>query len=108
MRKLLIILVVLIVAPGCKYVPKGHVRVDFENKSSENIKSIVLPLLDKQISNLKVGEEETITFPNRGEGTYQFIVTFESGKQLKEGERYVEGGYAVTEYIFDTCVETEY
>lgn len=58
-------------------VPNGQVRVDFVNKSEENIKSISLfPHTDK-IENLKVGERRSITFEHSGEGTYQFIVNFD-------------------------------
>ena len=89
-------------------VPNGQVRVDFVNKSEENIKSISLfPHTDK-IENIKVGERRSITFEHSGEGTYQFIVNFDSGKQINEGERYIEGGYFVTENIYNNEVKTDY
>jgi|GEM_PF-3180223 len=89
-------------------VPNGQVRVDFVNKSDENIKSISLfPYTDK-IENIKIGERRTATFEHSGEGTYQFIVNFDSGNKIKEGERYIEGGYFVTESIYNNEVKTDY
>jgi hypothetical protein len=89
-------------------VPNGQVRVDFVNNSDENIKSISLfPTTDK-IENIKVGERRTVTFEHSGEGTYQFIVNFDSGNQIKESERYIEGGYFVTENIYNNEVKTDY
>ena len=32
------------------------------------------------------------------------IIYFDSGNQLKEGERYIEGGYFVTENIYNNEV----
>ena len=86
-------------------VPKGHVRVDFVNKADENIKSISLSSSSEKIKNIKVGERRTVTFEHSGEETYQFIVEFESGNQIKEGERYIEKGYFITEKIYNNRVK---
>ncbi|MCB9334936.1 MAG: hypothetical protein H6586_02230 [Flavobacteriales bacterium] len=111
MKNILIKLIVLLTVIGCNSVPSGCVRIDFTNKSNENIKSISFTdLIDniENIENIEVGETKTLTFKHSGEGTYQFIVEFESGKQLVEKERYVEQGYFITENIFDTIVKTDY
>ncbi len=87
---------------------KEQVRVDFVNKSDENIQSITIFSSSGKIENIKVGESRSITFKHSGEGTYQFVVNFDSGKQIKEGERYIEAGYFVTEYIYNNDVKTDY
>ncbi|WP_027419002.1 hypothetical protein [Crocinitomix catalasitica] len=89
-------------------VPNGQVRIDFVNKSNENIKSISLFPSTAKVENIKVGERRTVTIEHAGEGTYQFIVNFDSGKQINEGERYVEGGYFLTENIYNNEVKTDY
>lgn len=89
-------------------VPNGHVRVDFVNKSDENIQSISLFPNAVKIENIKVGERRTVTFEHSGEGTYQFVVNFDSGNQLKESERYIERGYFITENIYNNVVKTNY
>jgi hypothetical protein len=89
-------------------VPNGQVRVDFINKSNENINSISLFPSTEKIENIKVGERRTVTFEHSGEGNYQFIVNFDSGNQIKEGGRYIEGGYFVTENIYNNEVKTDY
>jgi len=90
-------------------VPNGHVRVDFINKSNENIKSISLFPDTETIKNIKVGERRTVTFEHSsGEGAYQFIVYFDSGNQIKDGERYIETGYFLTENIYNNEVKTDY
>lgn len=108
MKNILIILIVLLTVIGCNSIPSGCVRIDFTNKSNENIKSISFPDLIDTIENIEVGETKTLTFKHSGEGTYQFIVEFESGKQLVEKERYIEQGYFITENIFDTIVKTDF
>ncbi|PZE17182.1 hypothetical protein DNU06_07875 [Putridiphycobacter roseus] len=89
-------------------VPNGQVRVDFVNKSKENIKSISLFPNSEKIENIKVGERRTLTFEHPREGTYQFKVNFDSGNQIIAGNRYIEGGYFVTENIYNKVVETVY
>lgn len=89
-------------------VPQGHVRVDFVNHSDEDIRSILFPLTESKIEDIKVGERRTILYEHSGEGIYLFTVNFNSGKQLIESERYVEGGYFMTEYIYNSQVKTEY
>ncbi|MDD2983650.1 MAG: hypothetical protein PHQ74_09700 [Crocinitomicaceae bacterium] len=88
--------------------PSGEVRIDFVNKSAEEIKAITLSPSSEKIENLHVGERRTATFEQAGEGTYQFTVDFASGKQLKESERYVESGYFLTEEIYIDKVKTSY
>ena len=58
-------------------VPNGQVRIDFINRSNENIKYITLVSHTHKIENIKVGERRTITFDNAGEGIYKFIVYLE-------------------------------
>lgn len=89
-------------------VPYNRVRIDFVNNSDESIKLISLSTSDDKIKNLKIGERKTITFRHKGEGTYQFIIDFDSGKQIIEGERYIERGYFITEIIYNNEVKTNY
>ena len=89
-------------------VPDGHVRVDFVNKSDERIQSITLFPSTTKVENIKIGERRTITFEHSGEGIYKFVVNFDSGNQIKEGERYIESGYFVTENIYNNEVKTDY
>ena len=89
-------------------VPDGQVRVDFVNNSDQNIQSISLFPSTNKIENIQVGERRTVTFKQSGEGTYQFIVNFDSGDQLVESERYIERGYFITENIHNNQVITNY
>lgn len=89
-------------------VPNDHVRVDFVNNADENIRSISFSPSSEKIENIKVGERRTVTFEHTGEGSYQFIVNFDSGNQIKENERYIESGYFITENIYDNEVKTDY
>ena len=88
--------------------PIGKVRIDFVNKSDEVIKSISLSPSSEKIENIEVGERRSVTFKQSGEGTYQLTVHFASGKQLTEGERYVESGYFLTENIYNDKVNAKY
>lgn len=88
--------------------PNGKVRIDFVNKSDEVIKSISLSPSSEKIENIQVGERRSATFKQSGEGTYQFTVRFASAKEIKEGERYVESGYFLTENIYNDKVKTKY
>jgi hypothetical protein len=89
-------------------VPSGYVRVDFVNKSDETIKFISLSSSELNIKDIKIGERRTVIFKHSGDGTYQFVVEFSSGKKIKESDRYIEGGYFLTESIFSNEVKTKY
>ena len=62
----------------------------------------------EKIENIQIGDRKTATFKHSGEGTYQFTVNFESGKELKISERYIESGYFLIENIYNDKVKTKY
>jgi hypothetical protein len=49
--------------------PNGKVRIDFVNKSDEEIKSISLFPSSEKIKNIQIGERRSVTFKHTGEGT---------------------------------------
>lgn len=88
-------------------VRNDHVRIDFINESTENIQSIHVNGIIST-GEIESGERKVIMFPHNGEGTYFFSVDFSSGKVLTENERYIEGGYFLTEHIYSDRVETDF
>jgi hypothetical protein len=87
-------------------VPKDSVRIKFINDSDKTISAIKIN--GQTIKTIKVGDYFIYTYKHSGEGTYQFEIEFETGKKLKEKQRYVEAGYYLTERINNNSVDTEY
>jgi hypothetical protein len=87
-------------------VPNDSVRVRFINDSDKTISTIKIN--GQTIKTIKTGDYFIYTYKHSGEGTYQFEVEFETGKKLKEKQRYVEAGYYLTEIIKNNSVETKY
>lgn len=87
-------------------VPNNSVRIKFINESDKTIRAIYIN--GKTIKSIEAGDNSIYTFKHSGEGTYQFIIEFETGDKLIENERYVEEGYYITETILNNSVKTNY
>ena len=87
-------------------VAQDSVRIKFKNESGKTIKYISIN--GKEVPKIEHGDSYVYMYKHSGEGTYPFVVEFEDGSQLKEGERYVEPRYYITETIKAHSVETQY
>ena len=90
-------------------VPDGKVRIDFINKSSEEIGKIsIAGSAFKLIKHIKQNERRTLVFTHSGEGTIIYTVEFASGRTLKGTEHYIERGFFIRDFIYDTLIKTKY
>lgn len=89
-------------------VPDGKVRIDFTNESSEEIRSIqMIGAAFRKVQHLEKKERRTVLFQHKGEGTISYELEFVSGRKLK-ATHYIERGYFIREFIFDTLIKTKY
>jgi flagellar hook assembly protein FlgD len=88
-------------------IPKGYVCVTVENKSGQNIKTLILKHESGSIEmkNLSDKADVNLIFKNVGENSYRIIAKFDNDSTVSSKGNYVEAGYRTTEIIFADCVK---
>ena len=94
----------------CENLNKGDVCVILKNRSGKLIKLAQLKHSKKpyKIENLENNQNANISYNSPGESSFQIVVIFADGKIIKSNGSYTEGGYTVTEIIYDNKIETKF
>jgi hypothetical protein len=98
---------------GCKQSTaptKEQVMVTFKNESGQQVKQVTLTHENGSIKRdmINAGDEAIILFHSPGENAYHTEILLANGAILTSRGMYIEGGYRMTETIYDDSVKTEY
>ena len=92
-----------------EFISKDNASVTITNESGQQIKAVLLKHNRGTLvaNNLNDKDQVRFIFTNRGENTYQVIVTFKNDSIMTSKEVYFEHGYRGTETITKTEIKTK-
>ena len=92
-----------------EFISKDNASVTIINESGQQIKTVRLKhhLGTLEANNLNDKDQVRFIFTNRGENSYQVIVTFRNDSTMTSQEVYIEYGYRGAETITKTEIKTK-
>ena len=92
-----------------EFISKDNASVTITNESGQQVKKVLLKHKGGTLeaNNLYDTDQVRFIFTNKGENSYQIIVTFENDSVMSSQGVYIEHGYRGTETITKTKIETK-